>query len=397
MSGLDHVPDVRDGLTVAERAVLRATPAVGEEWRKAAAVIGPALSATGLGGAELYDAIVRLAQPWRIRHPLIDPVGNFGSVDDDPPADAVYTEARRSARGEAFVTGTVELAADAEAGPELEASPEPAADPSAPLPGTFPHLLANGSWEGIAQIPPHHLGELADAIALRLDDPTCSLDDLLDVMPGPDFPTGGTIVDPSEVRDAYATGRGAIRVRAKTHVQVLDNPEALLRPAPEFEPDPANRESFEAAFIAPGEGDRLIVTELPYGVLKGGDGGVIDQVAEVVRGGLSGISGLEDYSDRRGMYFVIELHEHEDAEVVRDRLFARTDLEFAVPVLLVALVDGEPQLCTLLELLDHWIAHQRQLRATAMPELFIDESIKLDLAALAGAYGDDRRTRLPRR
>lgn len=204
MGGLDHVPDARDGLTLVERALLLAAPAAGTPHEVSTRTLERAVAATGLPTDELYESLVSLARGWEQRYPLVDGEGNFGSVHDDPAADPAYTEVRRTQTGEA-VLGDDTLGMDV--------------DPSGPAPGAFPTLLANGSWEGIAELPPHNLGELTAAITLRLQNPHCPLDDVLRVLPGPDFASGGELTATAdEIRAVYETGSGEFRVRATSAI-----------------------------------------------------------------------------------------------------------------------------------------------------------------------------------
>lgn len=367
MSGLDHVPDVRDGLTQVERRVLQHLAPPDASYGHSNRVMDAARREAAREGREyrqrdLYDVLVQLARPFVLRYPLVDGEGNFGSIDSDPAAYPQYTEARRSPAGQQVVG-------------VLAAETTGEFDATVPFRGTFPALLANGAADGLSSFPPHRLAELAAAIALRIERPAATLDDVLAVLPGPDYPMAGEVVDRGQVRAAYATGKGEIEVRSTFEIE---------------------RQRGRT---------QLVFLDLPPGVFKGGDDGVIRQTADLVRdtgeesrtrgawGSGIGVADLQDYSDRRGMRLIVELMADRDPGRVADALFEGTALQTAVPVLMVALVDGKPEQLTLLELIDHYVDHQRSVRSGARDE--IDAAIVRDLAALAAAYGGPRRTRLP--
>jgi DNA gyrase subunit A len=272
-----------------------------------------------------------MAQPFSLRYPLVDGQGNFGSIDDDPPAAMRYTEARLARLAEEMLR---ELDADTvDFGPNYDESKrEPLV-----LPARFPNLLVNGS-AGIAvgmatNIPPHNLGEVIDAIVALIDNPASNVEDLMKLVKGPDFPTGAIIVGRGGIRDAYRTGRGRVVMRARAHIEELR-----------------------------GGKSAIIVTELPYGVKKGGDSGVIAKIAELVNEKvLTEISDLQDHSDRSGMRIQIELKRDAVPQVALNKLFKHTPLQSTFGVNTVALVNGVPRTLSLLELLHHYLDFQREI------------------------------------
>ena len=372
MTGLDHIPDARDGLTNVQRRLLHwLTPPSGS-LQASRTVVDRARRQSELTRGEVYTALVEMTAPFRSRYPLVDGEGNFGSIDGDPPAGSLYTEAQLSDVGDAmFGPGDRRI---------RQASKHANVEPLIPLGGVFPTLLANGTAEGLASIPPHHLGELSAAITARLEDSSAGLDQILALMPAPDFPGGGEIVDIGQVRDAYATGRGTIRLRAATHLEldrtaraVGDGPGTIDVPLP--------------AAVA--------VTELPFGVAKGGDDGVIFAAVERMNDGtLAEIGDVQDVTDRHGIRLLFEVKRQHDPERARQTLLHSLDLETDLDVLMVAVVDGKPQQCTLLDLIDQYLAHQRSRREAA-GSTDADTEIKADLAALASAHAGERRTKLP--
>ncbi|MBJ7470116.1 MAG: hypothetical protein JHD16_02395 [Solirubrobacteraceae bacterium] len=281
MSGIDHVPDARDGLTLTERRVLLWLGPSDERMQVCRVVIDRARRQSDLGRGEVYSALITMQSATQSRYPLVDGDGDFAAFKGGPIASTLDTEARRSAVGDAmFGPGDRRFNREAR---HVTVRHE------VPLQGAFPALLANGAAGGLACVPPHHLGELVDAITARIDDPNLDLAGLTAHMPGPDYPGGGELVDSGELMDAYATGRGAFRLRT------------------------------------------------------GRDGqGTFDEEVEV---------------------------------------------------LLVAVVDGAPQQCSLLELIDHYVGHQRAVRAE-QGAVDADAELKADLAALAAAHGGERRTRI---
>src|SRR4051794_32586392 len=276
------LPDVRDGLKPVHRRTLYGMSDMGlgpaRPYAKCARIVGEVMgNYHPHGDSAIYDALVRLAQDFSMRHPLVDGQGNFGSIDDDPAAAMRYTEARLAKLAEEMLR---ELDSDTvDFGPNYDESKrEPLV-----LPARFPNLLVNGS-AGIAvgmatNIPPHNLGEIVNAIVQLIDKPDSSVEDLMQHVKGPDFPTGAYIVGRSGIRDAYRTGRGRVVMRARAHIEELR-----------------------------GGKSAIIVTELPYGVKKGGDAGVIKKIADLVNDKvLTEISDLQDHSDRSGMRIQIEL------------------------------------------------------------------------------------------
>jgi DNA gyrase subunit A len=329
------LPDVRDGLKPVHRRVLYAMHDLGLQptrpYRKCAFIVGEVMGKYHPhGDSAIYDTLVRMAQDFSLRYVLVDGQGNFGSIDDDPAAAMRYTEARLGRLATELLrdidSDTVDF------GPNYDESQrEPLI-----LPARFPNLLVNGS-SGIAvgmatNIPPHNLREIAGAVSAYIDDPDIGLETLMKHVRGPDFPGGG-LLDPSGVRDAYASGRGSLRVRGRVHTEPLK-----------------------------GGKDALIVTELPFMVKKGGDGGLITKIADLVREKkLEGISDLRDESDRSGMRIVIELKRGAVPNIVLNNLYKRTTLQTTFGVNMVALVDGVPRTLSLLELVKHYVEHQREV------------------------------------
>ncbi|MBV8597418.1 MAG: DNA topoisomerase 4 subunit A, partial [Actinobacteria bacterium] len=330
------LPDVRDGLKPVHRRVLYGMWDMGirpgRPFVKSAKVVGEVMGNYHPHGDQaIYDTLVRMAQPFSLRYPLVDGKGNFGSVDDDPPAHMRYTEARLHRLAEEMLR---ELDSDTvDFGPNYDESKrEPLV-----LPARFPNLLVNGS-AGIAvgmatNMPPHHLGETIDAIVTLIDKPTANVDDLMRHIKGPDFPTGAIIVGRSGIRDAYRTGRGRIVMRARAHIEELR-----------------------------GGKSAIIVSELPYGVRKGGENGVIKKIADLVHEKvLTEISDLADHSDRSGMRIQIELKRDAVPQVALNKLFKHTPLQTTFGYNGVALVDGVPRTLSLLELVTHYLNFQREI------------------------------------
>ncbi len=331
------LPDVRDGLKPVHRRVLYAMHDLGLQpnrpYRKCAFIVGEVMGKYHPhGDTAIYDTLVRMAQDFSLRYPLIDGQGNFGSIDDDPAAAMRYTEARLGRLA-------TELLRDIEAdtvefGPNYDESQrEPLL-----LPSRFPNLLVNGS-SGIAvgmatNIPPHNLGEVIGAVRAYIENPEIDLKGLMKHVKGPDFPGGGTIMGSEGIKEAYRSGRGSVRLRAKAHVEPLK-----------------------------GGKEAIIVTELPFMVKKGGDGGLITKIADLVREKkLTGISDLRDESDRSGMRLVIELKRGGDpSKVVLNQLYKRTQMQTSFGVNMVALVDGVPRTLGLKELVENYVGHQREV------------------------------------
>jgi DNA gyrase subunit A len=330
------LPDVRDGLKPVHRRVLYSMwtngNRPGRPYVKSANIVGYVMgNHHPHGDASIYDTLVRMAQPFSLRYPLVDGQGNFGSIDDDPPAAMRYTEARLAKLAEEMLR---ELDSDTvDFGPNYDESKrEPAV-----LPARFPNLLVNGS-AGIAvgmatNIPPHNLSEVVDAIVTLIDKPDANVEDLMKHVKGPDFPTGAIIVGRSGIRDAYRSGRGRVVMRARAHIEELR-----------------------------GGKSAIIITELPYGVKKGGDGGVIAKIAELVNDKvLTEISDLQDHSDRTGMRIQVELKRDAVPQVALNKLFKHTPLQSTFGVNTVALVNGVPRTLSLLELLTHYLDFQREI------------------------------------
>jgi DNA gyrase subunit A len=330
------LPDVRDGLKPVHRRVLYGMHDLGLQptrpYRKSATIVGEVMGKYHPhGDSAIYDTLARMAQDFSLRYPLVDGQGNFGSIDDDPPAAMRYTEAR-------LARLATELLRDLDAdtvdfGPNYDESQrEPLV-----LPARFPNLLVNGS-SGIAvgmatNIPPHNLRETIGAVKAYIADPGIDLVGLMEHVKGPDFPGGG-MMSAEGIADAYASGRASVRIRARAHVEPLK-----------------------------GGRDAIIVTELPFMVKKGGDGGLITKIAELVREKkITGISDLRDESDRSGMRLVIETKRGGDPpEVVLNQLYKKTPMQATFGVNMVALVDGVPRTLGLKELIEYYVAHQREV------------------------------------
>jgi DNA gyrase subunit A len=330
------LPDVRDGLKPVHRRVLFSmnenglTPARG--YVKCASVVGDVMGRYHPhGDSAIYDTLVRLAQDFSMRYPLVDGQGNFGSIDDDPAAAMRYTEAR-------LTRIAMEMLRDLDQD-TVDFVPNYDGRRSEPLvlPARFPNLLVNGS-SGIAvgmatNIPPHNLREVTDAVIAYVDDPQISVEGLMRHIKGPDFPTGGLILGRQGIRDAYETGRGRVRVQARAHIEPI------------------------------GQGkEAIIVTELPFTVKKGGDGGLIQKIADLVHDKkLPDITDLRDESDRNGMRLVIELKRDAIPKVVLNQLYKHTAMQTTFGVNMVALVDRVPRLLSLREVIGAYVAHQREV------------------------------------
>ena len=329
------LPDVRDGLKPVHRRILYAmyedNLTSDKPFKKSATCVGDVLGRYHPhGDASVYDALVRLAQDFSMRYPLVDGHGNFGSVDGDPAAAYRYTEARMSKISNELVRDIDKETIDWD--PNFDESRK---EPRV-LPSRFPNLLVNGS-SGIAvgmttNIPPHNLREVIGACVEIIDNPEADLNDLMEHIQGPDFPTKGIIMGTASIRAAYATGRGRIKVRART----------------EFEEYGQNR-------------IRIIVTELPYQVNKAR---LIENIAEHVKNkNIEGISGLRDESDREGMRIVIEVKRDANPQVVLNQLFSATAMESTFAVVMLALIHDQkqPKILSLREVLDEYIAHQKDV------------------------------------
>ncbi|MBR0357406.1 MAG: DNA topoisomerase 4 subunit A, partial [Clostridia bacterium] len=327
------LPDVRDGLKPVHRRILYSMSELGlqpdKPFRKSARIVGDVLGKYHPhGDVAVYDAMVRLAQPFNTRYLLVEGHGNFGSVDGDGAAAMRYTEARLSKMATEMMADidkdTVDFVPNFD-----ETLQQPAV-----LPARFPNLLVNGSG-GIAvgmatNIPPHNLGEVTDALCAMIDNPDITVDDLMQYIPGPDFPTGGIIMGRMGVAEAYRTGRGRIVVRAKTEIEQMS----------------ANR-------------SRIIVTEIPYQVNKAR---LVERIAELVKEKkIEGISDLRDETDREGTRIVIELKRDVNAQVVLNNLYKHTALQDTFGAILLALVDGEPRVLNLRDMLYYYLEHQKDV------------------------------------
>ena len=328
------LPDARDGLKPVHRRVLYAMSELGNDWNKAykksARIVGDVIGKYHPhGDTAVYDTIVRMAQPFSLRYMLIDGQGNFGSVDGDAPAAMRYTEVRMARVAQALLADIDKDTVDFV--PNYDASEN---EPSV-FPTRIPNLLVNGS-AGIAvgmatNIPPHNLGEVINACIALIDNPELGIDELIEIVPGPDFPTAGIINGARGIREAYRTGRGRIYVRAKTHFEDVDS---------------RGKQA-------------IIVTELPYQVNKAK---LLEKIAELVKDKkIEGIVDLRDESDKDGMRMYIELRRGEVGEVVLNNLFQHTQMQSVFGINMVALLDGQPQLLNLKQILDAFLRHRREV------------------------------------
>ena len=327
------LPDVRDGLKPVHRRVLFAMGELGNEWnkpyKKSARVVGDVIGKYHPhGDTAVYDTIVRMAQPFSLRYMLVDGQGNFGSVDGDSPAAMRYTEVRMAKIAHELLADidkeTVDFTPNYD---ESEHEPQV-------LPAKIPNLLINGS-SGIAvgmatNIPPHNLTEVINACIRLIEEPDVSIDDLMEIVPAPDFPTAGIINGVHGVRQAYRTGRGKVYIRARTFIEEMDSGK-----------------------------QRIVVSELPYQVNKAR---LLEKIAELVKEKkLEGITELRDESDKDGMRMVIELRRGEVAEVVLNNLFQQTQMQNVFGINVVALVDGQPRTLNLKQLLAYFLRHRREV------------------------------------
>lgn len=328
------LPDVRDGLKPVHRRVLFAMSELGNDWnkpyKKSARVVGDVIGKYHPhGDTAVYDTIVRMAQPFSLRYLLVDGQGNFGSVDGDSPAAMRYTEVRMSKVAHALLADlekeTVDFAPNYD---ETEFAP-------VVLPSRVPNLLVNGS-SGIAvgmatNIPPHNMTEVLNACLALVDDPETSLDAIMELIPGPDFPTAAIINGRAGIIQAYRTGKGRVVIRARTEIETDEQ---------------TNRQA-------------IIIHELPYQVNKAR---LVERIAELVRDKkIEGISGLRDESDKDGMRVVIELKRNEVADVVLNNLYAHTQMQNVFGINAVALVDGQPRTLNLKQILEYFIKHRREV------------------------------------
>ncbi|MDY3916454.1 MAG: DNA gyrase subunit A [Selenomonadaceae bacterium] len=327
------LPDVRDGLKPVHRRILYAMQEAGmgstKPYKKSARIVGEVLGKYHPhGDTSVYDAIVRMAQDFSMRYMLADGHGNFGSVDGDPAAAMRYTEVRMSKIAELMLQDidkdTVDFVPNYD-----ESLKEPSV-----LPAKFPQLLVNGT-SGIAvgmatNIPPHNMGEVIDGTLMLIDHPDTTVDELMTVIKGPDFPTAGLILGKEGIRQAYTTGRGVIKMRANAHIETMSNGKP-----------------------------RIIVTELPYQVNKAR---LIEKIADLVRNKeIEGITDLRDESDRNGMRIVIELRRDANANVLLNQLYKHTQLQESFGTIMLALVDGKPKVLNLKEILHYYIKHQEDV------------------------------------
>ncbi|MFZ5898341.1 MAG: DNA gyrase subunit A [Bacillota bacterium] len=366
------LPDVRDGLKPVHRRILYAMHEIGltpeKPHRKSAYVVGEVLKAYHPhGDTAVYDALVRLAQDFSSRYPLVDGHGNFGSVDGDAAAAMRYTEVR-------MAKITPQMLADIEKNTvDFIDNYDGTTKEPVVLPSRFPNLLVNGS-SGIAvgmatNIPPHNLGEVIDGVIYLIDHPEADVEELLTYIKGPDFPTGGIIMGRQGIRNAYRTGRGSFKVRGRATIDKVGN-----KPA-------------------------IIITELPYQVNKAR---LVEKIAELVKEKkIDGITDLRDESDRTGMRVVVELRRDANANVVLNQLYKHTQLQESVGVIMLALADGQPKVMGLQEILQHYLNHQREVvtRRTrydleqARNRLHIVEGLRIALQHLDEVIRTIRRSR----
>ena len=327
------LPDVRDGLKPVHRRILYAMQEAGmtssKPYKKSARIVGEVLGKYHPhGDSSVYDAIVRMAQDFSMRYQLADGHGNFGSVDGDPAAAMRYTEVRMSKISELMLQDIEKETVDFV--PNYDESLK---EPSV-LPAKFPQLLVNGT-SGIAvamatNIPPHNIGEVIDATLYLIDDPDATTGELMKIVKGPDFPTAGLIIGREGIRDAYRTGRGSIKMRARTSIEKLPNGK-----------------------------NRIVVTELPYQVNKAR---LIEKIADLVRDKtIEGITDLRDESDRDGMRISIDLRRDVTPQIILNQLFKHTQMQDSFGVIMLALVNGSPQILNLKEILKHYIKHQEEI------------------------------------
>ncbi|RJR25147.1 MAG: DNA topoisomerase 4 subunit A, partial [Desulfobacteraceae bacterium] len=327
------LPDIRDGLKPVHRRVLYGMHDLknyhNRPYKKSARIVGDVIGKYHPhGDVAVYDTIVRMAQDFSMRYPLIDGQGNFGSIDGDPPAAMRYTEVRMTQLAQDFLSDiekeTVNFV------PNYDGSlQEPVV-----LPTTIPNLLVNGS-AGIAvgmatNIPPHNLSEVCDAIVYLIDNPSCSGKELTGIIKGPDFPTAGFILGTKGIKEAYETGRGIIRVRARAFVEITSQ-----------------------------QRERIIISEIPYQVNKTK---LLEKIAELVKEKtIEDVGDIRDESDREGMRIVIDVKKDGKAPVILNRLYKFTQMETSFGIILLAIVHGRPQVLTLKGILDHFISHRREI------------------------------------
>ncbi|MDR1138408.1 MAG: DNA gyrase subunit A [Clostridiales bacterium] len=333
------IPDVRDGLKPVHRRILYAMSELNlysdKQYRKCARIVGDVLGKYHPhGDSAVYQALVRLAQDFTIRYPLIDGHGNFGSVDGDPPAAQRYTEAKLSKISSEMLRDIDKETVDFY--PNFDDTME---QPTV-LPARVPNLLINGS-DGIAvgmatNIPPHNLREVANGIFALIDNPDISIDELMHHIPAPDYPTGGIIMGRMNIRHAYRTGHGGVVIRAKTAIEEYGG----------------NKDGLGVKY-------RIVATELPFQVNKAT---LISQIAELAKDKkIEGIAAIHEESDREGMRVVVEVKRDAQAQVVLNQLFKHTNLQVSNGITFLALVNGEPKVCNLKEILYHYLEHQKDV------------------------------------
>ena len=327
------IPDVRDGLKPVHRRILYAMNEMGntsdKPHKKCARIVGDVLGKFHPhGDSSVYGALVRFAQDFAIRYPLVDGHGNFGSVDGDPPAAYRYTEARLSKLADEMLRDIDKETVDFS--PNFDASLK---EPDV-LPARFPSLLVNGS-DGIAvgmatNIPPHNLNETIDAVIAEINNPNMTIEEILQILPAPDYPTGGVIMGTEALRQAYLTGKGGVVIRSKADIEEDNDGKC-----------------------------RIVVTEIPYQVNKSE---MIKQIAEMVKNKrIEGIQDIREESDRHGMRIVFEVKRDFNAQVVLNTLYKRTQLQCSYGINFLALVDGYPRVLNIKQILDHYIAHQKDV------------------------------------
>ncbi len=327
------LPDVRDGLKPVHRRILYGMSELGvtpdKPHKKSARIVGEVMGKYHPhGDSSIYDAMVRLAQPWNIRHQLVDGHGNFGSVDGDGAAAMRYTEARMTPLALQMLRDIDKETVDFIPNFDGEEK-EPVV-----LPSRFPNLLVNGS-NGIAvgmatSIPPHNLGETIDAAVKIIDEPECSIDDLCKIVKGPDFPTGAIIMGKNSAKQAYKTGQGKVVVRAVTEIEETNKGR-----------------------------QQIVVTEIPYQVNKAR---LIEKMADLVKEKkIEGISEIRDESNRKGMRIVIELKKDANAQIILNRLYKHTQMQESISMIMLAIVDGRPRILTLREILNEYLKHQKEV------------------------------------
>ena len=327
------IPDVRDGLKPVHRRILYSMNEIGltpdKAFKKCATIVGDVLGKYHPhGDSSVYDALVRLAQDFSINLPLVDGHGNFGSVDGDPAAAYRYTEAKMTKLALEMLRDIDKNTVDMKSNFD-DTRKEPVV-----LPARYPNLLVNGS-DGIAvgmatNIPPHNLGEVIDGAVALIDNPEITIDELIEFVPAPDFPTGGILMGRSGIRNAYRTGRGNYVLRSKCEIEELANGRA-----------------------------RIIVTEIPYQVNKQK---LIETIADYVKDKrLEGIANVNDESDRQGMRIVIDVKKDANPQVVLNSLYKQTKLQSSDGIILLALVGTDPKVLNLKEILEYYLAHQRDV------------------------------------